>query len=163
MNPFTIMHVGSIYSKRIGVATNFLLGLQEFLEEIEPLLASMIHVYFIGDTNKAIKNLVEQNILLKYHVHFKPRVSHEKAISSMWQASALLLLIAPEMRRWGQTGKLFEYLAVSKERGTPILALAPKESLASEIIAKTRTGFTVDADDKEGIKKMLIGWLKNDG
>ena len=50
------------------------------------------------------------------------------------------------------TGKLFEYLA----SGRPILCIGPEDGDASRIISDTHAGTTVDFEDKEKIKEVVI-------
>ncbi|MDZ7795650.1 MAG: hypothetical protein U5N56_00770 [Candidatus Marinimicrobia bacterium] len=58
----------------------------------------------------------------------------------MISSDILLLMIGSyENSKGVYTGKIFEYIY----SGVPILAIAPKDGVASELIKKTRTGIVV--------------------
>lgn len=89
------------------------------------------------------------------------RVSHREAINRMQQADILLLLLSPHDSPLVFTGKIFEYLATRK----PILALAPADSGAAQLVKKLKAGEIADPDNiaqiKEKIQKMYQLWRKN--
>ena len=80
---------------------------------------------------------------------FLPR---SEAIESLLEADMLLLLLSRERGKAVIPSKVFEYMA----SGKPIFALVPPDGAAAEIIERTKTGFVVDYDDHEGIKRTFL-------
>jgi glycosyltransferase involved in cell wall biosynthesis len=64
----------------------------------------------------------------------------------MAAATALLLYIPPGEK--APSGKLFEYLA----SGRPVLCLAPRENLASRLVAEWGAGVVAEPDDEAAIR-----------
>jgi len=65
-------------------------------------------------------------------VTFLPQQSHADALQTMLDSDILLLIIGSEKFRWILTGKLFEYIRSQR----PVLALAPPNSEAAEILSE---------------------------
>ena len=74
---------------------------------------------------------------------------HEKCLELMVNSPILLLILASEGCETSGivTGKLFEYLF----SGKPILAIAPKENIAANIVQSAKAGIVVSSNE-EAIK-----------
>jgi glycosyltransferase involved in cell wall biosynthesis len=94
-------------------------------------------------------------------VHLKGYVPHKKCIDLIVNSDALLLLITILGSKGKEilTGKIFEYLASKK----PIIAIAPQDGLASELIQKLDAGIIIPPRNvnlvKEAIIKFYNSWL----
>jgi glycosyltransferase involved in cell wall biosynthesis len=104
-----------------------------------------------GRERRSFRPLVERGLVIEHRLQPRPR-----ALAAMTEADALLLLTAPD-RRGSAPGKLFEYLGA----GRPILGLTAG-SFAEEIIRDTRSGWTVDPTDRDGIAGLLRGLVRGD-
>jgi len=80
-------------------------------------------------------------------------IAHNKVAQLLCGASMLLLCVnrAPTSKAI-LTGKLFEYLA----SGRPILAIAPKEGEAAQLLARTQCGRAFDTNDAKELKEYLL-------
>jgi len=78
--------------------------------------------------------------------------NHARAIQIMLEADVLLLVVGDEKHKWVLTGKLFEYLRCQK----PILALAPKQSEAADILRSCGHTEICDINNPDEIKQNLL-------
>jgi hypothetical protein len=77
---------------------------------------------------------------------------HEKCLSYLKASDAGLLIIDKAPAEWGIIpGKIFEYMGT----GRPILALAPAESDAAQLVRKYRLGVVADPNNPNDIKKAI--------
>lgn len=76
-------------------------------------------------------------------------VDHQRAVHEMYRASALLFYAPPST--WAPSGKIFEYLL----SGRPILAVARRDNLASQLVDELHAGVTAAPDDPAGIEGAL--------
>ncbi len=83
-------------------------------------------------------------------------LSHQEAITELLQSNALLLVIPNQRGAQAFTGKIFEYIA----SGKPIVAMIPHDSVAAELILRTKTGWVVPTDDISAIKSVLLELYK---
>ncbi len=148
---FTISHIGSLYGSRSpGV---FLSALRD-CANMRPSLMNDIQINLVGKTSKEFWNLAKEYGMDQV-VHETGYVSHAEAIQFMIDASVLLLVIGGGQENVGVlTGKVFEYIASRK----PILSLAPVNGAASDLIAKTRTGTTLEPSDAVGIQNAILNY-----
>lgn len=96
---------------------------------------------------QALKELGLKNI----ETDFFGNESHKQVSRRLMTADLLLLIMSPQDGPAVLTGKVFEYLAAKR----PILALAPKNSGAAQLIKNLKAGIVVDPLDLDGIKKNL--------
>lgn len=163
-NKFSIGYIGSLYLFSGRTPHYFLLALGELIQQF-PQLEKEMDVTFVGPLDRQNRKIFE-NILLKYNltnmVQQVEPVSHREAIRYMKSFALLLLIVGKKTEKYRShgdhpydrtsvTGKLFEYLA----SGNPILALTV-DGPVKRIIEETNSGFIVDPEDIEGIKKMIL-------
>ena len=151
---FSILHIGMLNSDRNHTF------LWEVLNEIKKENAEFskdLEIKLIGkvcnETLKDLKNnsLIDNTTIINY-------VTHEKVITYQKSAQILLLLINNVPSAKGIiTGKIFEYLQAKR----PILAIAPKNGDLATILHNTNSGFVIDFNEKEQLKKTILS-LYND-
>ncbi len=73
-------------------------------------------------------------------------------------ASVLLFFVVPRSRnnKLIITGKLFEYLA----SGRPVISVGPTDGDASAILEDTARDSMLEYDDKDGFKRLLLGYYR---
>ena len=108
---------------------------ETFLQVLKALNLKEIEVEFIGQ---------------------EKRVSHRQAIKAMFEADVLLLVLSPQDGPAVLTGKIFEYLAVRR----PILALAPKQSGAAQLIQKLKVGEIAEPENHQAIKAKILQYYR---
>lgn len=152
---FNMTYSGILYKERSPKF--FLVALVQLLEE-KPALRSQIRVRFVGqldnpgdsDNYNYLKSLKLDDV-----IEFIPYVTHLESINYVSTADVALLIIDNVRGSEGiMTGKIFEYL----RSGTPILALAPPEGAAAELVRTTKSGLVVASNSVEQIK-LAIGDL----
>lgn len=77
-------------------------------------------------------------------------VEHARAIEEMWSATALLLYVPSSSL--APSGKLFEYLA----SGRPLLCLAHRDNLASQLVREWDAGVVADPHDEIEIEQAVM-------
>jgi glycosyltransferase involved in cell wall biosynthesis len=151
---FTITYVGSIYG--LLTAKPFLIALKELIEEKKEF-REKLEVVFVGNYGKETPLLVRK-FGLEENVRFIEYVPHRKSLEFMVNSQALLLLITIEGSK-GEgilTGKLFEYLASRK----PIIAIAPENGLAANIIKSLNAGTVISPRKVQRIKKAIADFYQ---
>jgi glycosyltransferase involved in cell wall biosynthesis len=146
---FRITYAGSIYGLR--TAKSFLLALKELTDENEEL-REKVEVLFVGNPGKETPHLIKK-LGLDENVKLVKYVPHRECLELMVNSQALLLLITSGGAK-GEgilTGKLFEYLASRK----PIIAIAPENGLAANIIKSLNAGTVLPPRDTRLIKKAI--------
>lgn len=139
---FRISHTGNFFGKR-----NPRPFLNALAQVDAPVTAS-----FIGDFRAADRDWAA-GLGLGERLELMGFLPHEQAIRSQRSSDALLLLI-PDRGGRGlgvASGKLYEYLAARR----PILAVAPPEGVAAELIRDAGAGIVVPPDDESAIKAAL--------
>lgn len=129
-------------------------------------LRTKIRVNFIGevkfDPELAVKiNHIIQEENLSDVIDIVPFLPYRQALAKLAESDVLLLVIGILPDQQGYTkyrvpAKLFEYLYLQK----PILALAPLNGEAAEIIGKTDAGEIVSPLDIEGIENKIFEMYK---
>ncbi len=154
---FRITYAGSVYG--LLTARTFFNALKELITENEELKKN-IEVVFIGDYGKETQHLVRE-LHLEENVKLKGYIAHKKCLELIINSDVLLLLITILGSKGKEilTGKIFEYLASKK----PIIAIAPQDGLASELIQKLDAGIIIPPRNvnlvKEAIIKFYNSWL----
>ncbi len=141
---FTMSYIGNLY-KNLITPYNLFKAFNELMEERK--IPSDSKIKIVGNTY--IKLNVPDSI--KDNVIQIDRVSHSEAIR-MSTETDVLVVIHQTGRKGVYTGKVFDYLATNK----PILALCDPNDVIAELLDETKTGFTVDNDDIEGIKRNIL-------
>ncbi|MDX9857811.1 MAG: glycosyltransferase family 4 protein [candidate division Zixibacteria bacterium] len=155
---FTILYLGSLYGARNPFF--FFEALEHFLDR-RPEARDNIRVDFVGGA-KGYEHATKGNRLEKI-VRWLGHVPQKQALSLLWQADVLLLLLG-----FGEThttvipAKLFEYIAT----GRPILAFVP-EGQSSALIEKYNRGLAVTSPDKDRVADFIASrydaWVTQDG
>ena len=151
---FTITYVASIYD--LLTAKPFLTALKEFVEEKKEF-KEKVEVVFVGNCGKETPQLVRQ-LGLEENVRFIGYVPHKKSLEFMMNSQVLLLLITLEGSK-GEgilTVKLFEYLASRK----PIVAIAPENGLAANVIKSLNAGIVISPGNVQRIKKAIANYYE---
>lgn len=153
-NKFRITYTGSLY--RVRNANSFLLALKKLAEE-KVHLREKLEVIFVGNFNKETPLLVKK-LGLEDVVKLARYISHKECIEVMLNSDILLLLITEKgpQKEWTLTGKLFEYLASRR----PILAVAPENGEAAEIIKSMKAGVIIPPNDIELIGKTIFSFYE---
>ena len=153
-NKFRITHTGSLYGVR--TARPLLLALKELTEE-KADLRDKLEVMFVGNYGKETPLLVK-NFRLENVVKLIRYISHKECLELMLNSHALLLLITAKGPRGKGilTGKLFEYLASQR----PILAVAPENGAAANIIKSLKAGTVVSPNNMRLIKQKMFDFYE---
>jgi len=138
------VYVGSLYG--LQRPDNFLMSVDCLVRE-RKIPEDHLCVEFIGTDGVGSLALYKDRAWLQH----TPQRSHRDAVNSMLNASVLLLLV-PREGQYIHSGKLFEYLGASR----PILALAPLDSEASQIIQAAKAGVVVPPDDQKAISDAVM-------
>ncbi|MDP6053355.1 MAG: glycosyltransferase [Candidatus Latescibacteria bacterium] len=123
-------------------------------------LADLLEVRLIGeDLGLSVETLIRKYKIQHLVTHFG-YLTHEKAVTQILAANALVLFITSESHqvKGVPTGKIYEYLA----SGKPILAIAP-DGAASDLIKRYDRGQTIPPDDVHQIAMALGTWIRQYG
>ena len=152
---FTITHTGLFASDGNPEA------LWETLAEIckdNPQFSKSLKIKLIGKTDRQITGAVEAAGLKENLVDmgYQP---HNVAVEEQREASVLILPLRKEPEyKAVLPGKLFEYIA----SGRPILGIGQPDGAMAMILKDTKTGMTVDWNDRECLKAFILDcWSKH--
>jgi glycosyltransferase involved in cell wall biosynthesis len=95
---------------------------------------------------------------LEENVKLKGYVTHKKSLEIIAGSNVVLLLITVLGSKGKEilTGKIFEYLASKK----PIIAIAPKDNLASKLIKSLGAGIIIPPRNIDLVKKAILLFYK---
>ena len=117
-----------------------------------------LKIKLIGKTDRQITGAVEAAGLKENLVDmgYQP---HNVAVEEQREASILILPLRKEPEyKAVLPGKLFEYIA----SGRPILGIGQPDGAMAMILEDTKTGTTVDWNDRENLKKFILDcWSKH--
>ncbi|MBT8317522.1 MAG: glycosyltransferase family 4 protein [Lutibacter sp.] len=146
---FTLTHIGLMNSDRNPkmlweVLAEIISENKSFANDFELKLIGNVADSVIADISKF--DLIKSVTLINY-------VAHNKVVEFQKKAQVLLLLVNNVVSA-NQiiTGKIFEYLMAKR----PILAIAPKNGDLAEIINETASGFVVDFEERDLLKKTIL-------
>ena len=146
---FSIIHIGMLGKARSHPV--FWNGLYQLRQE-NPGLAEDLEVRIFGVTDPIVLQQIE-HFEDKSWIRFLPYLPHKEVIVEQRKAQVLLLSVNNVPSAKGIiTGKIFEYLALSK----PVLCIGPPNGDAAAIIQGAGAGPVVDFDDLEGFKKAVL-------
>jgi glycosyltransferase involved in cell wall biosynthesis len=162
---FVVAYTGNFFGRQS--AASFLAAVEQALER-EPALGDDLLLRFVGGLKPAerarLDALVERGV-----AEHEPFLRHDDVLAHQRAADLLFLYVAPGVGSRGVfTGKVFEYVAARR----PVLALAPVDNVASELLAlagatSARGGARVDPDEVPAITDALIdawgAWGSADG
>ncbi|WZL81803.1 glycosyltransferase [Vallitaleaceae bacterium 9-2] len=157
---FRIVHPGVIYGNR--KIDKILKAMKELIDE-KIVDKKDVEFKFIGDIKKDVILEEGKRFGLDDVMICPGYMSHKETILELNKAEVLLLILREgEGGRNIAPGKIYEYINSNR----PILALAPKDGVAAEIVDKTNTGIvcaTTDvAEIKKGLEKLYKGWKNNE-
>ena len=140
--PFTMSHIGIIGENR---------NPEMFWQSIAELDLP-IRIRLIGQVDNSVVESIRRHNIEKY-VEIIPYIPHNQVIAEQQKSDVLLLFVNNTPNAKGiLTGKIFEYMA----SGRPILCIGPEDGDSARILAETQTGITVDFNDKEKMKSVIL-------
>ena len=142
---FRLSYVGSLYGD-YNCAPIFL-ALRQLIEH-GMLDQRRIEVRVVGQVG------VPPDTFARVPVTLTGYVDHPAAISEMVSASALLFHIPASST--APSGKIYEYLAA----GRPILCVASKENLASQLVTDLDAGVCVEPHDIDGVANAILTFFR---
>ncbi|NOX48643.1 MAG: glycosyltransferase family 4 protein [Chlorobi bacterium] len=146
---FEICHMGSMNKDRNPVSLWSVL--RDLCTSVDGFKANL-RISFLGFTDYAVSKSLEENDLAHYSEIVK-YIPHKEVLQRAKSASVLLLALNDTPNVKGiMPGKLFEYLALKK----PIFCIGNRQGDSSRAILETRSGITVDFNDKEAMKNYLL-------
>jgi glycosyltransferase involved in cell wall biosynthesis len=146
----TVTYTGSFYGA-VRSPASFFAALADLIKHGK-LRSDGVRVKIIERFSQNTARMVAQYNLSDV-VSVQTQVPHTEAIQEQVNASVLLLIVGSGTDKMGvYTAKLFEYLAARR----PILALAPREGVAAELIREANAGTVVDPDQPEQIKAAIL-------
>ncbi len=148
---FHLVYSGSFYDRR---QPDSLWQALLTLIQNKQLNTNSIQVDIYGkNTVSFVLGRYSQNEIIQKIVHFHPFRSHRQSLGDLMSADALLLYIPSGINAQSVlTGKIFDYL----RSGKPILAIAPPDGIAAELVTRAGTGFVADYMDIEGITAQVL-------
>jgi len=143
-----LSHFGTIYPNNSGA---FFEALADLLEE-RPELKARLRVHLVGFPDVGIRRFATQRGLLDI-LEFRDFIPVQaQVVREMYAADCLLLFWGdPESSRLAAAGKTYVYLRT----GRPILAVT-SQGVIREHVEKSNAGWTVDPNDRSGIKNALL-------
>ncbi|MBQ4206225.1 MAG: glycosyltransferase family 4 protein [Bacteroidales bacterium] len=145
MMEFTMSHIGIIGANR---------NPETFWAAISELDIP-IKIRLIGQIDNSIIESIKRNNIEKY-VEIIPYIPHNQVIEEQQKSDVLLLFVNNTPNAKGiLTGKIFEYMA----SGRPILCIGPEDGDSARILNETQTGVTVDFNDKEKMKAIILEYF----
>ena len=144
---FTMSHIGII-----GANRNPETFWQAISDIVETNGRASLQIRLIGQVDNSVIESIKRNKIEKF-VEIIPYIPHNQVIEEQQKSDVLLLFVNNTQNAKGiLTGKLFEYLA----SGRPILCIGPEDGDSARILNETRTGVTIDFNDKEKMKSVIL-------
>ena len=145
---FTMSHIGIIGENRNPEMLWQVIG--ELTKSIDD-----IKIKLIGQVDNTVIESIKRNNIEKY-VEIIPYIPHNQVIAEQQKSDVLLLFVNNTPNAKGiLTGKIFEYMA----SGRPILCIGPEDGDSAHILDETKTGITVDFNDKEKMKSVILDFM----
>ena len=146
---WVISYTGNFFGRQSP--TTFLQALRDVIEA-EPDRAASIVVRCVGGLRAADQELIASSPALREIVECVEFLPHDSVLAEQRAADMLFLYVAPGRGSEGiYTGKAFEYVA----SGRPILALAPSNNVAAQLVRDANAGIVVDPEDVASIANAL--------
>ena len=123
--------------------------------ETQNFVSLPIRIRLIGQVDNSVVESIKRNRIEK-NVEIIPYIPHNQVIAEQQKSDVLLLFVNNTPNAKGiLTGKIFEYMA----SGRPILCIGPEDGDSARILNETQTGITVDFDDKEKMKSVILDFM----
>jgi glycosyltransferase involved in cell wall biosynthesis len=149
-NRFRVVHTGKFSISRASTKVNELLATLSVLQAQQHPIIDVLEIVLVGTLTTDEMDAIHHSDV-KDVFTLVGNVSYQESLQYQGDADVLLLVIAAELL--SITGnKIFEYLA----SGRPILALAPPDSSAGQLVAQHGAGLVVAPDDYTGIERALL-------
>jgi len=144
--PFTMSHIGIIGENR---------NPETLWQAISELADKDLKIRLIGQVDNSVIESIKRNNIEKF-VEIVPYIPHNQVIEEQAKSDVLLLFVNNTPNAKGiLTGKIFEYMA----SGRPILCIGPEDGDSARILSETQTGITVDFNDKEKMKSVILDYI----
>ena len=153
-SPLTLSHIGIIGPNRNPETLwQAISDLVETFPETSP--KPSIKIRLIGQIDNFVISSIKRHNIEKY-VEIIPYIPHNQVVAEQQKSDVLLLFVNNTPNAKGiLTGKLFEYMA----SGRPILCIGPEDGDSARILNETQTGVTIDFNDKEKMKSVILDLL----
>jgi glycosyltransferase involved in cell wall biosynthesis len=146
---FLILYTGNFFGRQ---SPRVLLDALERLVADDPTLPDRVVMRFVGGLKPIDNARIDASDLLRSIVDRVPFLAHEDVLAWQHAADLLLLYVAPGRGSEGvYTGKVFEYVASN----TPVLALAPADNVAAQLVREADAGLVVAPDDVGAVATAL--------
>ena len=144
---FTMSHIGIIGENR---------NPKMFWQVIGELSQSVdLKIKLIGQVDNSVIESIKRHNIEKY-IEIISYIPHNQVIMEQQKSDVLLLFVNNTPNAKGiLTGKIFEYMA----SGRPILCIGPEDGDSARILNETQTGITVDFNDKEKMKSVILDFM----
>ena len=152
---FTMSHIGIVGANRNPeMFWQSIADIVETFPETSP--KPSIKIRLIGQIdNTVLESIKRHNI--KNYVEITPYIPHNQVVEEQTKSDVLLLFVNNTPNAKGiLTGKIFEYMA----SGRPILCIGPEDGDSARILNETQTGITVDFNDKEKMKAIILDMMQ---
>ena len=150
--PFTMSHIGIVGANR---NPETLWSAIADIVETRHGASQPIRIRLIGQVDNSVIESIKRHNIEKY-VEISTYIPHNQVIMEQQKSDVLLLFVNNTPNAKGiLTGKIFEYMA----SGRPILCIGPEEGDSARILNETKTGVTIDFNNKEKMKSILLDFL----
>ena len=148
---FTMAHIGIV-----GANRNPETLWSAISEIVETVPETSLQIRLIGQVDNSVIESIKRHNIGKY-VEIIPYIPHNQVIMEQQKTDVLLLFVNNTPNAKGiLTGKIFEYMA----SGRPILCIGPEDGDSARILNETKTGVTVDFNDKEKMKSVILEMMR---
>jgi glycosyltransferase involved in cell wall biosynthesis len=130
-------------------------AISELIAEDEGFRKNFV-LSFVGNVDGTVPGYFREKALSE-NLELISYVPHQE-VTRLMAASDLLFFVVPRSRnnKLIITGKLFEYLA----SGRPVISVGPTGGDASAILEDTARDSMLEYDDKDGFKRLLLGYYR---
>ena len=142
---FTMSHIGIIGANRNPETLWSAIG--ELTQSID-----FLKIKLIGQIDNSVIESIKRHNIEKF-VEIISYIPHNQVVEEQQKSDVLLLFVNNTPNAKGiLTGKIFEYMA----SGRPILCIGPEDGDSARVLNETQTGITVDFNDKEKMKSIIL-------
>lgn len=148
-HPFRFVHLGTLYKRRNPEP--LLIAIKNLAQK-DLIAPGQVVFEFIGSVVTELKFIYQKvkELQVEDYVLFKPPVSFNESVATMFQSDALLL-IQPDTDLQ-IPAKLFEYIYTGK----PILAIAEENSATHQVLAEGNLGILAPSKNIDAIEQAVL-------